>query len=140
MVAAHRTASLRWNELAFDFADDTALNEFDNRLTALLGQRANEDLLRLNLTGSIGIEAATRLDQILESLEARLLRLKLLNQTRVAPTEAEIDALTKRSSDPLVASVAGALVARAEGNGDAADTARIALRELHAICTREVAS
>ena len=139
-VTKEATADLRWNELTFDFADDTALNEFQDRLSALLGQRTNEDLLRLRLSGSVGIEASSRLDEILESLEARLLRLKLTNQTRIAPTEAEIDALTTRTSDPLIANVAGQLVERAAGEDDDAQVARIALRELHATCTQEAGS
>jgi DNA repair exonuclease SbcCD nuclease subunit len=136
-VTAHRTAALTWSELRFDCADDRALDEFEHRLAALLGQRAHSDLLRLHLTGSVGIEAATRLDQILESLEARLLRLKLVNETRVAPTVAEIEALTQRSADPLIASVAGALVRQSAGDDEAAETARVALRELHAACMEE---
>ena len=139
-VTKEATADLRWNELTFDFADDTALNEFQDRLSALLGQRTNEDLIRLRLSGSVGIEASSRLDEILESLEARLLRLKLTNQTRIAPTEAEIDALTTRTSDPLIANVAGQLVERAAGEDDDAQVARIALRELHAACTQEAGS
>lgn len=134
------TAGLRWNELTFDFADDTTLNEFQDRLSALLGQRANEDLLRLTLSGSVGIEASRRLDETLESLEARLLRLKLTNQTRIAPTDAEIDALTTRASDPLIANVAGQLVQRATGDEEDAQVARIALRELHAACMQEAGS
>ena len=84
-VTKKETADLRWNELTFNFADDNALGEFENRITDLLAQRANKDLLRLALSGSIGIETSSRLDKILESLEARLLRLKLSNQTRIAP-------------------------------------------------------
>ncbi|MEZ5277101.1 MAG: metallophosphoesterase [Opitutaceae bacterium] len=134
------TASLRWNDASFDFSDDSSLSEFQDRLTAILAQRANEDLLKLTLTGSIGIEASARLDEILESLDARLLRLKLTNQTRIAPTETEIDALTTRASDPLIANVAGQLVQRATGDYEDAQVVRIALRELHAACMQEAGS
>lgn len=134
------TAKLRWHELVFDIADDTALNALQERLTDLLGSRANEDLLRLTLTGSVGIEASSRLAEMLESLEARLLRLKLVNHTRIAPTDAEVEVLVQRASDPLVATVARQLVERSAGDGDDASVARIALRELHAACRQEAAS
>jgi len=134
------TAHLKWNDMAFDFADDAALDTLNERLTTLVGSRANEDLLRLTLTGSVGIEAANRLEQIIESQEARLLRLKLANRTLIAPTDAEIQALTERSADPLIASVARKLVERAVGESEDAQVARIALRELHAACTQEVRS
>ena len=136
-VAKSATANLQWNELVFDFADDTALNELEDRLAALLGQRANEDLLRLTLTGSVGIEASNRLEQVLESLDARLLRLKLANQTLIAPTEEEIQALTQRGLDPLIANVARQLVEQSDGDDEDAQVARVALRELHAACTQE---
>lgn len=136
-VTKEATAGLKWSELTFDFADDTALNEFEERIADLLGQRANEDLLRLVLSGSVGIEASRRLDEILESLAARLLRIKLTNRVRIAPTEAEIAALATRASDPLIAHVAGQLVERLAGDDEAARVARMALRELHSACGEE---
>ncbi len=136
-VVKHATGELSWNELAFDFADDSALNELEDRLAALLGQRANEDLLRLTLTGSVGIEASNRLEEILESLNARLLRLKLLDQTLLSPNEEEIEALTQREADPLIANVARQLVGQLNDDNEDAQVARVALRELHAACMQE---
>ena len=136
-VTCTHCGRLTWSELSHDFADDTALDQLAARLDALIGQRADSDLLRLLLTGSLGIEAATRLEQVLESLDARLLRLKLVNQTLVAPTDQEIEALTRSGSDPLIANVALRLVELSAGEDEDASIARIALRELHAACARE---
>jgi DNA repair exonuclease SbcCD nuclease subunit len=136
-VTPQRVGRLKWRELSFDLADDSALSELESRLTGLLGQRASEDLLRLTLSGALGVQAAGRLEQMCESLEARLLRLKLVDQTRLAPTDAEIRALTAEGSDPLVARVAERLVKQASGEGDEAVVARVALRELHAACMLE---
>lgn len=133
-------SKLNWSEWSFDFADDQALNEFEHRLEIQLGQRANEDLLKLTLTGSVGIEAAIRLEEILESLNARLLRLKLVNQILIAPTEKEIEDLTQRGTDPLIANVAKRLLEFADGGDEDALVARTALRELHAACNRNVPS
>jgi len=93
-------------------------------------------LLRLELTGSLGVEAAHDLEQSLESLQARLLRLRLTNQVVVAPTADEIQALTQRPSDPLTARVASQLVARAAGTEETAASAGVALRELYAACNQ----
>jgi DNA repair exonuclease SbcCD nuclease subunit len=139
-VTETRSGRFSWAELAFEFAGDTALTELESRLATLLGQRAAEDLLRLSLTGVIGIEACDRLSQVLESLEARLLRLKLVDQTTLAPTDEEVEALTGRSDDPLIARVATQLLQRAAGGDEDAAVARVALRELHAACAREAAS
>lgn len=139
-VTKRTSTRLQWNELSFDFTDDKALNEFGDRITSLLGQRANEDFLRLSLSGSVGIEASSRVEELLESLEARLLMLELADHTRIAPTDAEIDDLCRRASDPLIANVAGQLVERAARDEDDAHVARIALRELHAACMKEAGS
>jgi DNA repair exonuclease SbcCD nuclease subunit len=139
-ITKTRIGRLNWVEMAFDFADDTALSEFEGRLGSLLGQRANEDLLRLSLTGSLGIEASNRLGLILESLEARLLRVKLFDQTVIAPTDYEIDALTQSGANPLIARVAGQLVERVAGGDEDAAVACIALRELHAVWKQEGAA
>lgn len=132
-----RSAALHWAELSHDFADDTGLTELAGRLDALIGQRANADLLRLTLTGSLGMEASGRLEQVLESLEARLLRLKLINRTVIAPTDEEIRELTRRGSDPLIANVAMRLLELSQGEDEEARVARTALRELHATCLQE---
>ena len=136
VVTPVHTGRFGWGQLSFDFAEDSTLVIFRERLDALLGQRANEDLLRLELTGSLGVEAAGQLEQSLESWQARLLRLKLTNQVVVAPTANEIQALTQRPSDPLTARVASQLVARAAGSDESAASARIALRELYAACNQ----
>jgi DNA repair exonuclease SbcCD nuclease subunit len=129
-----RTGRIGWHALAFDLAEDAGLNVLERRVNDLIGNRVNEDLLRLRLEGSLGIAAWAQLDQLLESWTARLIRLKLEDQTVVAPSPEEIDELTHRAGDPLVSRVAQQLVARAAGGDEEATVARIALRELHAAC------
>lgn len=131
-VVPRRTAKIRWSALAFDFADDSGISGFEDRLANTLEQRTHQDLLQLHLTGSLGIEASSRLENLLESVEARVLRLKLVNETAIAPTEEEIHSLTERQTDPLIARVAQKLCGQAQASGDSAVLARIALRELHA--------
>ncbi len=136
-VSRIHTGRLTWTELSFDLTDDSALPGLERRLSSLLGQRANEDLLHLHLTGSLGIEASNRLDSIYESLEARLLRVKLDDRIFLAPTRGEIEDLTRGGADPLIARVAAQLVERAAGSDEDAVIAHLALRELHAVCEQE---
>jgi len=128
------TARFKWHRHAFVFTDDASLANLERQVDELIGNRANEDLLRLELAGSLGIEATTRLEQRIESWRARLLRLKLANRAVVAPSPEEMEALVRRPADPLIARVASALVARATTGGDDAAVASLALRELHAAC------
>ncbi|MBZ0188391.1 MAG: DNA repair exonuclease [Candidatus Obscuribacterales bacterium] len=132
------TGKLKWSEISFDLADDSGVDRFASRIAEELGQRTNEDLLRLSLSGSLGIQASNRLEELIDSLRARLLRLKVDNRTAIAPTDEEVEALTRQTSDPLIAIVAQRLVemASATGNGEA-ETAAIALRELHAAYQQE---
>ncbi len=132
------TSSLKWSEISFDFADDKGMSRFSSQLTEHVGQRTNEDLLRLSLRGSLGIVASNELEQLLVSLRARLLRLMLDNLTLVAPSEAELEALTRQTSAPLVAVVAENLAKKAGATGDSeAEIAAIALRELYAVFMKE---
>jgi DNA repair exonuclease SbcCD nuclease subunit len=127
-----KTAKVGWHELDFRFTSDTDLSEFETQLRELLGTRAGEDVLQLQLAGSLGIEACTRLENILESIDSRLLRLKLNNSTRVTPTPEELENLTQRASDPLISRVATRLAELAHSSGPQSDTAQVALRELYA--------
>lgn len=126
------TGRFDWRELAFRFSEDASLDLFSTRLDELIGQRGDEHLLLLTLEGTLGIEAANRLEKILESWESRLVRLKLDSRVSIAPTEDEVAALTRRAEDPLTSRVASQLVARCQGDTEDAAIARIALRELHA--------
>ena len=126
------TSRLGWHSLDFEFAGDGDVAALEEKVSQLAGKRAGQDLLRLSLRGSLGIEATTRLETLVDSWQSRLLRLKLNNETAIAPNPGEIEALTRRTGDPLISAVAIDLVQRSDADGEAAAVARIALRELHA--------
>jgi len=127
-----RTCRFGWHELFYSLAGDADLAQLEAAVNDKTSSRAGQDLVRLELRGSLSIEASVRLDAILETWRARLLRLKLSNETAIAPSEAEIQALTQRASDPLISRVAARLVQLAEGTTEEAAAAQLALRELHA--------
>ncbi|ABK52593.1 metallophosphoesterase [Acidothermus cellulolyticus 11B] len=108
-----RTARLSWRRMTCAFTDDASLDTVADDIGRTVGDRAGETLLRLALSGSLGIEAHTRLEQLLDSWQARLAWLKISGDVRVAPTDAEIAELARRPADPLIAGVAAALIARA---------------------------
>lgn len=135
-VTPHRTARLTWRELTRELTDDDSLARLQQELATESGGVTPETLLRLELRGSLGLEATTRMEGWIESLEALLLRLKWTDHTLLAPTPAECDALALRTADPLISRVAGELLRRAAGGDESARIARVALRELHAECGR----
>jgi DNA repair exonuclease SbcCD nuclease subunit len=131
-----RTGAIGWHDVVWTFADDSGPDQLQGVLEERFGTRAGRDLLRLELSGSLGLDAAARLESQLDSWKARLLRLKLDDRTVVAPNPAELDELVRRSGDPLIARVAARLVSEAAAADETAAVARIALRELHAACVR----
>lgn len=125
------TGRLSWRGLSFHFTADSDPQLLDAQVTDLTQGRPGGHLLQLTLDGSLGIEAAGRLDAILESWESRLLHLRIDGRCAVSPTEAEVAALTERVDDPLISFVARQLVDMIQKNPDEAEVARLALRELH---------
>ncbi len=132
-VEAVRTARIGWHQETATFSENADLDVLEERIETLLGSRAQQDLLRLELHGALGLEATTRLEQAIEVWRARLLRLKLERDVSVVPTSEEIAALTHRATDPLISRVAGKLLGLSAG-GEEGASARLALRELHAAC------
>ena len=126
------TARFGWHWVDHNFTDDAALVQLEEKMGALLGSRAGEDLVRMALDGSLSIAHFTQLESLLEKWRSRLLRLKIENRVRVAPSPEEINALTLRASDPLISRVAAKLIEQMSQGGDEGETARVALRELHA--------
>jgi DNA repair exonuclease SbcCD nuclease subunit len=127
-----RSGAMGWHEVSFTFAGDQDLARLREQVNQQVGNRANQDLLWLHLSGSLGIEVATELDRSIEAWNARLLRVKLDNQVTIVPSPAELEGLTQRAGDPLVARVAAKLVALASAEGEQAVLSRLGLRELYA--------
>jgi DNA repair exonuclease SbcCD nuclease subunit len=126
-----RTNRVGWHEAPFHFTGDADLGAFEARMRELLGTRTNQDVLRLELSGQLGMGGGAALEKILESLRARVLHFSVKGGTTLAPTEAELESLACRAGDPLIARVANQLAARIKAGGPDAEVSRIALCELH---------
>jgi DNA repair exonuclease SbcCD nuclease subunit len=121
-----------WEGIAFRFSDDASLDLLSAQLDTMVTTRGDEHLILLSLEGTLGLEAAARLESLLETWKERLVRLKLDQRVTIAPSEDEVAALTRRTEDPLISSVATQLVAKIHGDTEEAAISRLALRELHA--------
>ncbi|MBX3746534.1 MAG: DNA repair exonuclease [Verrucomicrobiae bacterium] len=133
-VRVLRTAGIEWHELDWDCAGDAGVAGLREQVERCVGQRVNRDVLRLRVRGSIGFEAMTSLEALMESWRARLIRLRLENEVVLAPSPEELEALTRREGDPVIARVAARLSELARGPEETAAVARQALRELHRAC------
>jgi len=129
------TSLFGWYRLSHTFHDDAGVEELDRCLGDLFGKRVGEDLLRIEVDGHLGISAMRRFDLLLDKWRERLIRLRLVGAPSVAPTDEEIATLAQRPDDPVVAAVARRLVDQTHQGGDAAEVARLALLELHAVLT-----
>ena len=125
------TGKFRWNEFIHRFSEDEGFDAFRADLDQRIGEWGQDSLLKLSLDGSLGIETSQLLAEHIESLDARLLRMKLEDRVAIAPTEEEIQSLANCPADPLIGAVASKLIAMTQGND--AEVARLALRELHAV-------
>ena len=129
-ISKKLTGNFRWNDFPYHFSEDEGFDAFRTALDQRIGEWGQDSLLKLSLSGSLGIETSQLLAERIESLEALLLRVKLDDQVAIAPTKEEIQALANRPADPLIESVAAKLIDLS--STDQADIARLALRELHA--------
>jgi DNA repair exonuclease SbcCD nuclease subunit len=128
------TGRLGWHNLAMQLATDADLEQLEARIQACTGGRVNQDLLRLELSGSLSLAAHRRYSALVADLEHQLLDLRLKGGCDQAPQAEELAALTERPADPLIARVAlelQARLARQEGIDEAAAAiSRAALCEL----------
>ncbi len=131
MVIAAPTSRIGWHTLEHAFIADEEVDTLEKQVDMLVGNRAGSDLLRLELRGSLGLEATAKLEQLLDSWQSRLLRMKLTNDVTIAATAEDILALTTRVEDPIIARVAS-LLAESLDDPSTAAVARVALQELHA--------
>lgn len=127
------TNRIGWHQVAEHIAGDEDLDRLEQKLKATIGTRARVDLMKIELTGNLGLAGEQKLAEMLEGIKARLLRLKLDNRIFVLPSEEEIHQLAGRPGDPLIAAMAGKLVEMARAPGDEQAVAAIALRQLYAM-------
>ena len=133
------TGRLSWHNLAMHLGTDADLEQLEARIRERTGDRVSQDLLRLELSGSLSLAAHRRYTSLLADLEHQLLDLRLRGGCDQAPQAGELAALTERPEDPLIARVAQELqarLARQEGlDAGAAAISRAALCELFRLAT-----
>lgn len=128
-VATGRTRWLLHEETFSGDAGPVLLHDFLNHMTADAGRR--QVLLKLRLTGALSLAAHAELETVLRSWDAGLLDLRLDRDVTIEPSEAELELLVSSPGDPLIAHVAGELVARRGSGGEEAAVATTALALLH---------
>ncbi len=134
VVTEIRTTKVEWYEKEFEFIDENSLDIFNAEIKALFGTRVAEDLLKLTLTGHLGLADFTKLEEQITTLESRMINLKLDNRVSITPTNDEIESLKNRLSDPLISSVADKLIQASMLGNEDAEIATVALRELYVAC------
>ncbi|WP_411871698.1 metallophosphoesterase [Vulcanococcus limneticus] len=138
-VRPQPTGRIRWHNLQVRFSGDGDLDRFERQLEELTAGRVARDLLRLEVSGSLSLAGHRRYQQLIDDLTNRLLRLRIKGECQQAPEAAELEALTARSEDPLIAQVAQQLQNRlsreSDPDSDEASRIRTALCELFHFAT-----
>lgn len=133
------TGRIRWHNIRFRFNSDDDLDRFERQVDELTAGRVARDLLRVEVSGSLSLAGHRRYDQIVADLDSRLLRLRLKGECQQSPEANELEQLTGRMEDPLIARVAEQLKSRLQRDDDPdseqAALARTALCELFRFTT-----
>lgn len=131
IVEKLQVGKFRWHELTFSIHGEDEVGLLRQAVEELIGNRTGEDLLQLTLNGSVGIRGRSTLDQLLETLKSRLIRLKLNDRLQLAPSPEEILQL-QEVPHPIIKRVAAKLIERTQSPiDDEAIVARRALLELY---------
>ena len=138
-VQSQPTGRLYWHNLRVRFSGDGDLDRLERQLDELTAGRVARDLLRLEVSGSLSLAGHRRYQQLIDDLQNRLLRLRIKGDCEQAPEAAELEQLTARTEDPLIARVAQQLQHRLERESDPdseeASRIRTALCELFRFTT-----
>lgn len=138
-VVPFPTGRICWHNLKVRFSGDGDLDRFERQLQELTAGRVARDLLRLEVGGSLSLAGHRRYRQLIDDLQNRLLRLRIKGECQQAPEATELEQLTARSEDPLIAQVAQQLQQRlsreTDPDSDEASRIRTALCELFRFTT-----
>lgn len=132
VVDVVRTTRLEWLRKDWDLGVDGDLDALCAGLEQAVGGHPDRYLLHLRVRGALGLEELGRLEDLVETWRARLIRLRAeLGEVVPKPGEDELESLTRRPADPLTRQVALRLLERLRAGGEADPVAREALRVLH---------
>jgi hypothetical protein len=127
-----QTGHTRWLVHSATFATDAGPVALKDSLDQLVGDgERGLSLLKLSLSGSLGLAGHAELSTILEDWQAGLLDLRLDKAVAVAPTADEIAALAHTTVNPLIAHVARELQSQIARGGEDARLAGTAIALLH---------
>ena len=135
-VTPVQTGEIGWHTLTPTFYGHDDLNGLLTRYADKIGNRVGRDLLRIELSGALGMDALDTLDRALDTWSTRLLRLDRRGHVAMAATEADIARLTERTADPVTARIAGVLRDRLAVPAQR-ELAESCLRELHLAVSQE---
>lgn len=130
LVNKIKSSRVLWHDFTFQFIDESSFDLFKNDLENIHLNRTSQDLIKLEISGSLGLNQFDELLSLIETLEARLLSVRLINQVRVAPTNEEIESLKNRP-DPTIALVANELLEMLNDSSQEQEVVQLALRELY---------
>ena len=127
---------VEWQQLQVSLHSTGDLERLEQQLEPLLLAEPGRQLLLLEQSGSLSLEAHQRYGELLERLEAQLLRLKQRGTIEQAPDPGELTQLIERAEDPLIAGVAAGLQNELEQSGsgehqEQRQLLQLALAELH---------
>jgi DNA repair exonuclease SbcCD nuclease subunit len=131
VVQRVKSGQLQWHALHHALHGEADVQQLAAAIDARVGDDVDRHLLDLTLTGSLGLTGIEQLDHLFDRLNARLVRLKLNNQLMLQPSPEELNRLVQRHQDPTIAAVAASLADETGAVGEASETARAALLELH---------
>lgn len=114
------------------FAADEDLAKFKDDIQTVLNGRSQEDCLKVDLAGTLGLQSFTELEEVIRKIQAATLRCKIHNDVISIPSDDELLLLENRGQDPLVSAVATRLHEMLVRHDPEANIALRALRVLYA--------
>ena len=108
-VQPQQTGRIYWHNISISLTGDADLDRLQRQIDELTAGRVNRDLLRMEISGSLSLAGHSHYEQMKNDLNDRLLRLRIKGECQQAPEAEELEQLTARVEDPLIARVANQL-------------------------------
>lgn len=108
-VQPQQTGRIYWHNISISLTGDADLDRLQRQIDELTAGRVNRDLLRMEISGSLSLAGHSHYEQMKNDLNDRLLRLRIKGECQQTPEAKELEQLTARVEDPLIARVANQL-------------------------------
>ena len=101
-----KTSGIEWHKIKVELESNEDIINLEAKLDNMISGRVGRDLLRIEISGNLGLEEFERLNKLLMDLDSQLIHLRVKGKCHKRPENKDLSKLFEMKADPVISNVA----------------------------------